>query len=122
MRKEEYENCKLQLNKYRDTVRKLNRNKEEIKRWNELNINGNTQILQTEIDALAKESMQLRLNLSNALELISPSEQDLIASIYLCGKTMEQLATQYQVTVRTINRRLHSAILHLKNSTDFFVN
>lgn len=142
MKKEEYEACRLRLGRYRDLLRRLERRTEEANRWAALSQRSTAvpdrmatghpprdigQVKATEI-AIREECDELALQAHRERELLcaaiaavqSTRSRELLESVYLNGRTLEQIANSTGRTEKTVRRQLFFAIAHLAAASDFF--
>ena len=142
MKKEEYEACRLRLGRYRDLIRRLDRRISEANRWADLaerstvvpdrlaagrlprdigQVKATEMAIRQECDELAVAAHQERELLCAAIAAVqSISSRELLESVYLNGRTLEQIANSTGRTEKTVRRQLFSAIAHLAAASDFF--
>lgn len=145
MTDKEYLEKRMQLNMYRDTVRKLGRRQEELQRLQDLSLRstsgaygygrpgeGNAKdrlggvastaiSLQEECQSIEQLVVQLRQELCRCVALVPESiYRETLESIYLVGKTLEQLADGRSVTLKTARRWVKAAVVQLDSCSDFF--
>lgn len=143
MTDKEYEEMRIKLNEYRDTVRRLNRRSEEAQRWSGMSVQSTGGVfgqrsgsnrgdslgsiaatalsLQEECDELGALAANQRARLCSCVERIPQQNyREILESVYLNGNTIEAVAEIRAVTPRTIWRWLRSATAKLHEHSDFF--
>lgn len=139
MTDKEYEKMRIKLSAYRDTVRCLARRNEEAQRWDSMtsqttggilghrtggnmgNIVTTTLSLLDECEEICALATIQRAHLCSCIDLVQPQNyRDILESVYLNGKTIEQVATSRAVTNRTIWRWLRCATAKLDECSDYF--
>ena len=144
MTDKEYEEKKIKLNMYRDTVRKLARRQEELQRLQDLSVRSTVGVfsgrsgagqpkdqlgsvastaigLHEECKKIEVQVVQLRQELCRCIAMVPESNhKEMLESVYLVGKSMEQIADERTVTVKTVRRWSRAAVIGLGKSSDFF--